>query len=200
VQKHDQSASWLVKADPERYADRDMIRVAKGALGRHLGSLALLLIMVVIVGCAAAPPPEPSMIVVTHHAPEREPDQVPLAIEVPPLPEHASCREARAAYIESWDLAAGGVKPDLSLGLYGSVLGRGHYFESCNVPDSTEISICAAIQNGEVVGATIATHPRSSRHEQCIERHVRALRFPENPRMDVTKTVFRAAAWTRTAG
>ena len=173
---------------------------AQGRRQRRLGGCALVVLAAVAVGCAAAPPPEPTMIVVTHHEPERERDAIPLVIELPPLPERASCREARAAYIESWDLAAGDAKPDLSLGQYGSVLGRGHYFKSCSVPDSTEISICAAIQNGEVVGATVSTEPRSWRLERCIEDGVRALSFPDNPRMDVTKTVFRAAAWSTSAG
>ncbi|MBW2458114.1 MAG: hypothetical protein JRI68_26660 [Deltaproteobacteria bacterium] len=176
-----------------------MTRVAIGRLERHLAGSAFFLFMAATVGCAVAPPPEPKRIVVTHHEPERKRDEIHLTIDIPPLPEQASCREARAAYIESWDLTAGDVKPDLSLGLYGSVLGRGHYLEPCHVPDTTEVSICAAVQNGEVVGATVATHPHSRRHERCIERNVRALSFPENPRMDVTKTVFRAAAWTSSA-
>ncbi len=176
-----------------------MTTAAIGRLGRHLTGGALLLFMAATVGCAVTPPPEPKMMVVTHHQPERVREVVPLTIDVPPLPEQASCGEARAAYIESWDLTAGDVRPDLSLGLYGSVLGRGHYLEPCHVPDTTEVSICAAVQNGQVIGATVSTHPRSRRHERCVERNVRALSFPENPRMDVTKTVFRAASWTTTA-
>jgi hypothetical protein len=152
-----------------------------------------LLLVAANMGCATAPPVQSASMVVTHHESKTERDEVALFIEVPPLPEHASCREARAAYVESWDIEAGAIRPDLSRGLYGSVLGRGHYFESCNVPDDTEISICAAVQNGQVLGASVATTPRAPRLERCIDQGVRALNFPDHPRMDVTQTVFRAS-------
>ncbi len=73
---------------------------------------------------------------------------------------------------------------------YGSILNRGSYFAHCGVPDSTGLSICAAVQNGRAVGVTVTAKPRNRGIESCVAASVRGLSFPSNPKLDVTRTNF----------
>lgn len=125
------------------------------------------------------------------HEPPEPADPEPVEVKLPELPARASCRQARAAYVESWELASDAMDPDLSRGQFGMILTRDHYFDHCGVPARYEVSICAAVQHGRVLGATVATKPRAPWLERCIDRGVRELSFPEHRRMDVTETVFR---------
>ena len=77
-----------------------------------------------------------------------------------------------------------------SAGKYGAVLNRGSYFAHCHAPDSTRLSICAAIRNGKAVGVTVKTQPYQPELAECVAKSVRGLRFPSRSRMDVTKTTF----------
>jgi hypothetical protein len=151
---------------------------------------------VLLAGCGGqAPAPEAPRdravdVLLDRPAPDRE---ARSEVKIPKLPKSASCRQAQSAYIESWRLEEGGQRADLTEGQFGMVLGRGHYLDSCRVPERYEVSICAAVQNGEVLGATVATAPRAPHIERCIDREVRGLDFPAHPRLDITRTVYRAS-------
>lgn len=148
------------------------------------------------VGCAGLQPeaPDKTFLSAKDETPVfEEVEEAPIEVELPDLPSNASCQRARSAYHDAWSLA-GGQRADLTNGQYGSVLARNGYFRSCNVPARYEIEICAAVQNGEVQGATVKTEPRNPRIEKCIDRGVRKLHFPTHPRMDITTTVFAASS------
>ncbi|MCA9618692.1 MAG: hypothetical protein KC731_06715 [Myxococcales bacterium] len=113
-----------------------------------------------------------------------------IEVKMPDLPDGASCAEAATAYRESWSLDGHDQRADLTEGQYAMILGRDRYFQHCELPARYEVAICAAVQNGQVLGASVSTSPRSPRHEACIDRSLRALDFPVHPRMDVTRTVF----------
>jgi len=100
-----------------------------------------------------------------------------------------SCEGAKARYIEDYSKDA---PPDLSAGAYGNVLNRGNYLNACSVPSSTEVNICAAVQNGRAVGVTVTTRPSNPGINSCVAAQVRALSFPAHPRLDVTNTSFAA--------
>jgi hypothetical protein len=100
-----------------------------------------------------------------------------------------SCESAQAAYVEEMSMSGGGQK-DITGGQYGAVLNRGSYFGHCGVPDSTSLSICAAVQNGRAVGVTVIAKPRDRRVESCVAAGVRGLSFPSHPKLDVTRTSF----------
>jgi hypothetical protein len=102
-----------------------------------------------------------------------------------------SCEEARARYIETYDKS---VPPDLTPVAYGAVLSRGTYLAGCGVPSDMTVSICAAVQNGRVVGVTVTTNPSSAGIARCVAVAVRGLSFPSHPRLDVTNTRFDAVA------
>jgi hypothetical protein len=101
-----------------------------------------------------------------------------------------SCESARNAYVEHY--GGSDVPPDLSAGAYGSVLNRGTYLNSCGVPPSTAVSICAAVQNGRAVGVTVRTNPTNGGLNSCLRGAVFGLSFPAHPRLDITSTVFKA--------
>ncbi len=125
--------------------------------------------------------------------PPPRPRPAPVEVVLPPLPKNASCKRARATYVERWHLAGGVQQADLTRGQFGSVLGRSSYFDHCKVPDRYEVSICAAVQHGQVLGATVSTTPRRAGLERCIDGGVRRLVFPVSARMDVTRTVFQSS-------
>jgi hypothetical protein len=101
-----------------------------------------------------------------------------------------SCESAQAAYVEEMSMGGPKGQADLTAGQYGSVLNRGSYFGHCGVPDSTNLSICAAVQNGRAVGVTVVAKPRDRRVESCVAAGVRGLSFPSHPKLDVSRTNF----------
>jgi hypothetical protein len=107
----------------------------------------------------------------------------------PVVPGGLSCEGARARYVEDYDKSA---PPDLSANAYGNVLNKGTYLNSCGVPSSMSVTICAAVQNGRAVGVTVTTNPANKGIASCISGAVRGLSFPSHPRLDVTTTTFAA--------
>ena len=109
---------------------------------------------------------------------------------VPILSGGMSCESAQNAYVEEMSIGGPRGQADITGGQYGNVLNRGSYFAHCGVPDSTGLSICAAVQNGRAVGVTVTARPRSPGLERCVAASVRGLSFPSNPKLDVTRTTF----------
>jgi hypothetical protein len=108
----------------------------------------------------------------------------------PQLSGGMSCEAAQAAYVQEMKIGEKG-RADLTVGQLGAVLNTGSYLNACGVPESMSVSVCAAIQNGRAVGVTVTTKPRSAK-ASCISRQIRNLRFPSNPKLDITRTNFAA--------
>lgn len=108
----------------------------------------------------------------------------------PVLAGGTSCEGAAAKYSEEYRINGNNGPPDLTAGAYGAVLNRGGYLNSCGVPPSMGVNICAAVQNGRAVGVTVTTDPPSPGIASCIAGQVRSLPFPSHPRLDVTRTTF----------
>jgi hypothetical protein len=79
---------------------------------------------------------------------------------------------------------------DLSAADFAAVLNRGTYLEPCDVPSSSRLRICAAVQNGQAVGVTVATEPSAADVEVCVAKEVRKLAFPAHVKMDVVNVQF----------
>jgi hypothetical protein len=101
-----------------------------------------------------------------------------------------SCESAQAAYVEEMSMGGPKGQADLTAGQYGAVLNRGSYFAHCGVPDSMNLNICAAVQNGRAVGVTVSTRPADRRVQSCVAAGVRGLSFPSHPKLDVSRTQF----------
>lgn len=105
----------------------------------------------------------------------------------------SSCESAQANYVEQYGLANGKeIPPDLTAGAYGAVLNRGTYLNRCGVPPNMSVSICAAVQNGRAVGVTVRTKPANGGIARCVSGFVRSMAFPAHPRLDVSRTSFKA--------
>lgn len=102
-----------------------------------------------------------------------------------------SCEAAQNAYVEEMKMGVKG-QADLTAGQFQASLGNGAYLNSCGVPDSMSVNICAAIQNGRAVGVTVVTTPRNPGVAGCISSRVRSMSFPSHPKLDVTRTTFAA--------
>lgn len=103
-----------------------------------------------------------------------------------------SCEAAQSRYVEEYKIGGGNGPADLTAGAYGAVLNRGSYLNSCGVPSSMSVNICAAVQNGRAVGVTVTTDPPNPGIASCVAGQVRGLPFPSHPRLDVTRTTFAA--------
>ncbi|MFO0553227.1 MAG: hypothetical protein U0271_32880 [Polyangiaceae bacterium] len=109
---------------------------------------------------------------------------------IPVVAGGGSCESARNKYVEDYT-NANGTPPDLQSGAFAG-LNNGAYLNSCGVPDSMRVSICAAIQNGRAVGVTVTTSPSNAGIAGCIKSQVFGMSFPSHPRMDITTTTFAA--------
>jgi eukaryotic-like serine/threonine-protein kinase len=109
----------------------------------------------------------------------------------PQLSGGMSCEAAQAAYVQEMKMGEK-QKADLTVGQLGAVLNTGSYLNACGVPSSMSVSICAAIQNGRAVGVTVTTTPANGGISGCVSRQIRNLRFPSNPKLDITRTRFDA--------
>jgi hypothetical protein len=71
-------------------------------------------------------------------------------------------------------------------------LNHGTWFQDCEVPGDVTLSVCAAVRDGRPHGVTIATRPPRPALHDCVARGAMRLRFPRQPAMDLTRTVFLA--------
>ncbi|MSP24355.1 MAG: hypothetical protein EXR75_04170 [Myxococcales bacterium] len=124
-------------------------------------------------------------------APDGEPGQAGTtpAGSYPQVPDGLSCAGAQARYVEDYSKDA---PPDLTQGAYAGVLSRGTYLNSCGVPPSMSVVVCAAVQNGRAVGVTVSTTPPNGGISKCISGQIRSMAFPAHPRLDVATTSFAA--------
>lgn len=116
-------------------------------------------------------------------APRREPPPTSLP----------SCESAADTANQIVDLGAGRGAPDLTRDAFAAVLENGSYLRSCAIPARTALEVCAAVQDGKVVGITVTSAPRDPAINACVRRAVAGLRFPRNSRLDVTRTRFEPA-------
>lgn len=120
--------------------------------------------------------------------------------DAPRAPETHSSRPAVALSCEAAiarnreELTIGGPRgpADVTRDAYASILENGRYLSACSIPERTVFEVCAAVQNGRAVGITVASNPPSTAVNSCVRRAVSGLKFPANPRLDVTRTRFDA--------
>lgn len=104
-----------------------------------------------------------------------------------------SCEAAVARNNETIELGAPRGPADITREAYASILQNGSYLSGCAIPDRTVFEICAAVRDGRAVGVTVSSSPPSASLNACVRRAVSRLKFPSNPRLDVTHTRFDAA-------
>lgn len=126
-------------------------------------------------------PPERSVL--------RRPEPSEEALPKTALP---SCEAAAESAQETIDLRGSRGAPDLTRGAFAAVLENGAYLARCSIPERTALDICAAVQDGKVVGVSVRAEPANAAISSCVRRAVAALRFPQSARLDITRTRFEA--------
>jgi hypothetical protein len=106
----------------------------------------------------------------------------------------SSCEAAIARNNEQLEIGAARGAPDISREAYASILQNGRYLAGCSLPERTVFEICAAVKDGHAVGITVVSTPPNSKLNACVRSAVAHLKFPQNPRLDVTHTRFDASS------
>jgi hypothetical protein len=126
------------------------------------------------------------------NADEPSPSAPPKSDEGGPVVS-SSCEAAVARNNEQYEIGGPRGPADITRGAYASILENGRYLTGCSLPAKTVFEICAAVKGGRAVGVTVSSNPPSAALNACVRRAVSRLRFPESPRLDVTRTRFDAA-------
>jgi hypothetical protein len=90
------------------------------------------------------------------------------------------------------EITVGGAKggPDLTDGQLSAPMRNASFISGCGAPDSMKVTVRVAIQNGRAVGVSVYPNPPNAAVASCIDRHVRALGWPPNAKMDFFTTTY----------
>ncbi len=90
------------------------------------------------------------------------------------------------------EISMGGAKggPDLTDGQLGAPMRNAAFISGCGAPDSMKVTVRVAVKNGRAYGVSVYPNPPNPAVARCIDRHVRALSWPPNPKMDFFTTTY----------
>ncbi len=90
------------------------------------------------------------------------------------------------------EISMGGPKggPDLTDGQLGAPMRNASFISGCGAPESMKVTVRVAVQNGRAVGVSVYPNPPNPAVAQCVDRHVRALGWPANAKMDFFTTTY----------
>jgi len=80
--------------------------------------------------------------------------------------------------------------PDLTDGQLSAPMRNASFISGCGAPDSMKVTVKVAIKNGRAVGVSVYPNPPNPQVAGCIDRHVRGLAWPSNPKMDSFTTTY----------
>ncbi|MFO0679895.1 MAG: hypothetical protein U0169_25450 [Polyangiaceae bacterium] len=81
--------------------------------------------------------------------------------------------------------------PDLTNAQLSAPLANGAVLGACGTPASTAVTIKVAVKLGRAVGVSVYTTPPNPAVSGCIDRAVRGMSWPSNPKMDSFTTTFK---------
>jgi hypothetical protein len=90
------------------------------------------------------------------------------------------------------EISMGGAKggPDLTDGQLGAPMRSASFISGCGAPESMKVTVRVAVQNGRAVGVSVYPNPPNPAVASCVDRHVRALGWPSNAKMDFFTTTY----------
>jgi len=90
------------------------------------------------------------------------------------------------------EISMGGPKggPDLTDGQLAAPMRNAAFISGCGAPDSMKVTVRVAVKNGRAVGVSVYPNPPNAAVAGCIDRHVRALSWPPNAKMDFFTTTY----------
>ena len=90
------------------------------------------------------------------------------------------------------EISVGGPKggPDLTDGQLSAPMRNASFISGCGAPESMKVTVRVAVQNGRAVGVSVYPNPPNPGVASCVDRHVRALGWPPNAKMDFFTTTY----------
>jgi hypothetical protein len=90
------------------------------------------------------------------------------------------------------EISVGGPKggPDLTDGQLSAPMRNASFISGCGAPESMKVTVRVAVQNGRAVGVSVYPNPPNPGVSSCVDRHVRALGWPPNAKMDFFTTTY----------
>lgn len=90
------------------------------------------------------------------------------------------------------EISMGGPKggPDLTDGQLSAPMRNASFISGCGAPDSMKVTVRVAVKNGRAFGVSVYPNPPNPAVAQCVDRHVRALSWPPNGKMDFFTTTY----------
>lgn len=80
--------------------------------------------------------------------------------------------------------------PDLTDAQLAGPMRNAAFISGCGAPDSMKVTVKVAIRMGRAVGVSVYTNPSNGSVASCVDRHVRGLSWPANPKMDSFTTTY----------
>ena len=80
--------------------------------------------------------------------------------------------------------------PDLTDGQLSAPMKNASFISGCGAPESMKVTVRVAVKNGRAWGVTVSTNPPNQGVAACVDRHVRGLAWPSNPKMDSFTTTY----------
>ncbi len=90
------------------------------------------------------------------------------------------------------EIAVGGKPsgPDLTDSQIGGPMRNAAFIDGCGASSSMKVTVRVAIKMGRAVGVSVSTNPPSPGVASCVDRAVRGIAWPANPKMDSFVTTY----------
>ena len=101
-----------------------------------------------------------------------------------------SYEAALASNNQEINMGGGKGGPDLTDAQLHAPMRNAAFISGCGAPDSMKVTVKVAVKNGRAVGVSVYTNPPNAAVASCVDRHVRGLGWPPNPKMDSFTTTY----------
>ncbi len=101
-----------------------------------------------------------------------------------------SYEQALASNNQEINMGGGKGGPDLTDAQLSAPMRNAAFISSCGAPDSMKVTVKVAVKNGRAWGVSVYTNPSNPAVASCVDRHVRGLGWPPNPKMDSFTTTY----------
>ena len=106
------------------------------------------------------------------------------------FPAGMSYEAALASNNQEINMGGGRGGPDLTDAQLHAPMRNAAFISGCGAPDSMKVTVKVAVKNGRAVGVSVYTNPSNAAVASCVDRHVRGLGWPPNPKMDSFTTTY----------
>jgi hypothetical protein len=89
---------------------------------------------------------------------------------------------------ETMSIGGAAGAPDLTNAQLAAPLRHAAFVVSCGAPDDMKVQVRVAVRMGVPVGVTVTTSPSNGGVAGCVDRAVRGIRWPANPKTDFVTT------------